>query len=43
MKSEDRSTYKQTILALKEIYARQDKKDKSQEMGKKYDALNTKK
>jgi Tfp pilus assembly protein PilF len=43
LKGEDWSTYKSTMLALKEIYARQNKMDKSQEISKKYDALNTKK
>ena len=43
LKAEDWATYKSTILALKEIYARQNKMDKSQEMAKKYEALNTKK
>ena len=39
LKGEDLKTYKQTPLALKEIYASQNKMDKSAEMKKKYDAL----
>lgn len=39
LKGEDLRTYKQTLLALKEVYARQSKMDKSAEMKKKYDAI----
>ncbi len=35
----DRATYKNIILALKEVYARQNKMDKSAEMKKKYESL----
>ncbi len=39
LKGEDMRTYKSTLLALKEVYARQNKMDKSVEMKKKYDAM----
>ena len=39
LKAEDKNTYKSAIFALKEVYARQSKLDKSQEMSKKYDSL----
>ena len=39
LKGEDLNTYKSTLLALKEVYARQNKLDKSAEMKKKYDSL----
>jgi len=39
LRDEDKKTYKSTILALKEIYARQSKMDKSAEMKKKYESL----
>jgi predicted Zn-dependent protease len=39
LKGEDAKTYKQTLLALKEVYARQSKMDKSAEMKKKYEAI----
>jgi len=39
LKGEDMRTYKSTLLALKEVYARQNKMDKSLEMKKKYDSL----
>jgi len=39
LKNEDKATYKSTLMALKEIYARLNKMDKSQEMGKKLDAM----
>lgn len=39
LKDSDRGTYKNTILALKEIYSRQNKLDKSAEMKKKYESL----
>ena len=39
LKSEDMKTYKYTALALKEIYARQNKMDKSMEMKKKADSM----
>lgn len=39
LKGEDLKTYKQTLLALKEVYARQSKMDKSAEMKKKYEAV----
>lgn len=35
----DKATYKNVILALKEVYARQNKLDKSAEMKKKYESL----
>lgn len=37
--NDDKNTYKNTIMALKEIYARQNKLDKAEEMKKKYDSL----
>jgi hypothetical protein len=43
LKGEDMSTYKSTLLALQEVYLRQNKNDKSVEMKKKYEALNVKK
>jgi len=39
LKGEDLGTYKNTILALKEVYARQGKMDKSAEMKTKYESL----
>ena len=39
LKGEDLNTYKSTLLALKEVYARQNKLDKSAEMKKKYESL----
>jgi hypothetical protein len=39
MRDEDKRTYKSTILALKEVYSRQNKLDKSAEMKKKYESL----
>ena len=39
LKNEDLRTYKSTLLALKEVYARQNKLDKSADMKKKYDSL----
>ncbi|MFI5196582.1 MAG: hypothetical protein ACHQD8_05790 [Chitinophagales bacterium] len=39
LKGEDLSTYKSTLLALREVYARQDKLDKSADMKKKYESL----
>ena len=39
LKGEDMSTYKSTLLALREVYARQNKNDKSAEMKKKYEGL----
>jgi hypothetical protein len=39
LKGDDKITYKQTLIALKEVYARQSKMDKSAEMQKKYDSL----
>ncbi len=39
LKDEDNNTYKNTILALKEVYARQNKMDKVAEMKKKYESL----
>ncbi|MCW3123927.1 MAG: hypothetical protein JWQ38_3419 [Flavipsychrobacter sp.] len=39
LKGEDMKTYKSTLLALKEVYARQSKMDKSMEMKKKYESL----
>ena len=39
LKGEDMKTYKSTLLALKEVYARQSKMDKSLDMKKKYDSL----
>lgn len=38
LSDEDRGTYKSTLLALKEVYARQNKMDKSAEMKKKYES-----
>jgi hypothetical protein len=40
LKGEDRNTYKSTLLALKEVYLRQNKMDKSAEMKKKYESIN---
>ena len=37
---EDKKAYKATLAALKEIYAAQNKKDKAEDMKRKYDALN---
>ncbi len=39
LKGDDKGTYKSTVAALKEVYARQNKMDKSAEMKKKYDSL----
>ncbi len=39
LKGEDMKTFKQSILALKEVYARQSKLDKSKEMKTKYESL----
>ncbi len=39
LKGDDLRTYKSTLMALKEVYARQSKMDKSAEMKKKYEAL----
>ncbi|MEZ5016339.1 MAG: hypothetical protein R2800_04750 [Flavipsychrobacter sp.] len=39
LKSEDRSTYRSTIVAMKEIYARQNKLDKAKELKEKLDAM----
>lgn len=39
VKGEDKGTYKNTLLALKEVYARQNKMDKSLEMKKKFESL----
>jgi len=39
LRGEDMNTYKSTLLALKEVYARQNKLDKSSEMKKKYESL----
>ena len=39
VKGEDMKTYKSTLLALKEVYARQSKMDKSAEMKKKYEGI----
>lgn len=38
LKAEDKTTYKSTMMALKEVYARQNKMDKSNEMKKKYES-----
>jgi Tfp pilus assembly protein PilF len=40
LKGEDMKTFKGTLIALKEVYARQNKMDKSMEMKKKFDTLN---
>ncbi len=39
LSGDDKKTYKNIILALKEVYARQNKMDKSAEMKKKYESL----
>jgi hypothetical protein len=39
LKGDDMNTYKSTLLALKEVYARQNKLDKSSDMKKKYDSI----
>ena len=39
LKDEDKKTYKSTLLALKEVYARQNKMDKSADMRKKYESM----
>jgi predicted Zn-dependent protease len=39
LKDEDKRTYKSTLLALKEVYARQNKMDKSADMKKKYESM----
>ena len=39
LKGEDMRTFKQSILALKEVYARQSKLDKSKEMKTKFESL----
>ncbi len=39
LSDDDKHTYKSSILALKEVYARQNKMDKSEEMKKKYETI----
>jgi len=39
LRGDEKQIYKSTLLALKEVYARQNKLDKSAEMKKKYEAL----
>lgn len=39
LKGEDRATYSSTIIAMKEIYARQNKLDKAKELKEKLDAM----